>query len=404
MSEEKVSAPEQISLFDNPSISKTRGFALARYSKDMTLLQRRMLAIALSQIQATDSTDQGYIVNVKELAKILDLNKQTLSRNISAAAKTMIENNQTVYFEREDGWISSVLIDSVERKNAYAFEIKFGSKLMPILLEMKKKYDIIYPLKNTLSFRSKYSHLLYDFLLAKAASIETPKDGIYAVNVDVEDLIKVLGFSTKSKRTLVGQLNYSAIAPAIKDLNDFSEISIENGEPEILRNKTGITGYIFRFTINNSEMSLVAAKEQMQLLNNIYSPGDLPPWEMLIDEMKKMGVSDSLIKRIEFEDKTLRTWKNIIYTKIHGDNNPRYFNKAYSEDYAKSYSIATLIEELNIAQQCATIKKRREEIEKEISTPLFPVDVEPKELDENDLQDDFFKKKYEEMKKKREEK
>ena len=393
--------PEQISLFDNPSISKTKGFALARYSKDMTLLQRRILAVALSQILATDSVDQAYTVNVKELAGILDLNKQTLSRNITMAAKTMIENNQTIYFEKEDGWLSTVLIDSVERKDSYNFEIKFGSKLMPILLEMKKKYDIIYPLKSTLSFKSKYSHLLYDFLLAKAADIGNPPEGLYSVEISAKDLINVLGFKTKSPRSLMSQLNVTGLAPAIKDLNEYSDIRIEDNGPEILRDKTGIIGYIFRFKLKNSEISLVAAKEQMQLLNNIYSPGDLPPWDLLCKEMKKMGVSDSFVKRVEFEDKTLRAWKNILYTIIHGDSNPKYFNKAYNEDYASSYSVQDLLDELDRnKRKKEEQKKEKEEYEKR-TVLLFPDNKEPITENLEEMQTDYFKEKLEKLRSKK---
>lgn len=394
---QKNNPPEQISLFDNPSISKTKGFALARYSKDMTLLQRRMLAVALSQIRATDSVNQAYTVNVKELAGILDLNKQTLSRNITMAAKTMIENNQTIYFEKEDGWISSVLIDSVERKDSYNFEIKFGTKLMPILLEMKKKYDIIYPLKNTLSFKSKYSHLLYDFLLARAADVEKPSNGIYSIEVSAKDLLSILSFKTKSERSLMSQFNATAINVAVKDLNEFSEICILKDGPDIIRDKTGIVGYIFNFTIKNAEMSLVAAKEQMQILNNIYSPGDLPPWDLLCKEMKKMGVSDSFIRRVEFEDKTLRAWKNILYTIIHGDSNPKYFNKAYNEDYAAAYSVQDLLDELDKNKKRKIEKEKAKKEFEEKTVMLFPDNKEPIVEDPEEMQSDFFREKLERL-------
>lgn len=404
ITKELAPIPEEISLFDNPSISKTKGFALARYSKDMTLLQRRMLAVALSQIQETDTADRSYNINVKELAKLLHINAQTLSRNISLAAKTMMDNNQTIYFEKDDGWVNSVLIDSIERKDSYNFEIKFGSKLMPILLEMKKKYDIIYSLKSTLFFKCKYSHLLYDFLLAKAAAMDKPDDGLYTVEIGARDLVEILGFKTKTKKFLMSQFNVTAINPAIRDINENSEIHIEDDKATILRNKTGIIGYIFRYTVKESQLSLVAAKEQMKILNNIYSPGDLPSWESLTEKMRKMGVSESLIKRIEFEDKTLRTWKNIIYTTIYGNDNPKYFNRAYNEDYANQYSIQELLEELERSKENKVYRKKVEKEAEENSPALFPVDVEPKPLDESKIQTEFFKKKIEEMKKRKEEK
>lgn len=396
--------PEEISLFDNPSISKTKGFALARYSKDMTLLQRRMLAIALSQIQESDTIDKSYNINVKELASLLHINAQTLSRNISLAAKTMMGNNQTIYFEKDDGWINSVLIESIERKNGYNFEIKFGSKLMPILLEMKKKYDIIYSLKSTLFFKSKYSHLLYDFLLATAAAMDRPSDGVYQVEVEANNLVQILSFTTRTKRYLMSQMNTTAINPAIRDINENSEIHIENDRAMILRDKSGIIGYVFRYTVKDSQLSLVAAKEQMKILNNIYYPGDLPSWETLTEKMRKMGVSESLIKKIEFEDKTLRTWKNIVYTTIHGNDNPKYFNRAYNEDYANQYSIQELIEELERSKENKAHKERIEKEIEESTPPLFSVDIEPEPLDENKIQTEFFKRKLEEFKRKREEK
>lgn len=399
LTKELAPIQEEISLFDNPSISKTKGFALARYSKDMTLLQRRMLAVALSQIQETDTVDRSYNINVKELAKLLHIKPQTLSRNISLAAKTMMDNNQTIYFEKDDGWVNSVLIDSVERKNSYNFEIKFGSKLMPILLEMKKKYDIIYSLKSTLFFKCKYSHLLYDFLLAKAAAMNKPEDNIYVVEIGANALVEILGFKTKTKKYLMSQLNVTAINPAIKDINENSEIHIEDDKVTILRDKTGIIGYIFRYTIKDSQLSLVAAKEQMKILNNIYSPGDLPSWESLTHKMRKMGVSESLIKRIEFEDKTLRTWKNIIYTTIYGNDNPKYFNRAYSEDYANQFSIQELLDELEHTKENKEYRKKVKEEEKETIPAFIPVDIEPEPFDETKIQSEFFKRKIAERRK-----
>ncbi|MBQ7515155.1 MAG: hypothetical protein IJS96_02630, partial [Schwartzia sp.] len=51
--------------------------------------------------------------------------------------------------------------------------------------------------------------------------------------------------------------------------------------------------------------------------------------------MEDMGVAESFIKYVLQRDTPMRTWRNILYTKINGGNSPRYFNKAYQEDYAR---------------------------------------------------------------------
>ncbi len=325
-------------------VTKTRGFALAEYSKEMTLMQSRMYTEALSQIQKDDDPEvnQDYYVDIKKIANILGQDPRNMRKVANQAAKTLIASTPTVYFENEEGWETCSLFESIASvHNSWnLYRIRFSDKMRRILIKMRKKFEIIYPSDTIIHFKNKYSHTLYDFLLAQMARM-TPTGAYFTVKVPPAQLIKKLKYPT----TQVGAFNRDVVFPASKDINEFSEVEIKNGKPELERYGRTVANYIFYVKYKPDREIPLVPYDDLEETQRLYLLSDVPTDDFLIESMRSIGVAESFIKYIIKQDQPMRCWRNILYTKIHYGNSPRLFNTAYVNDYARKYDIQDLLEQ-----------------------------------------------------------
>ena len=326
-------------------VTKTRGFALAEYSKEMTLMQSRMYTEALSQIQKEDDPEvnQDYYVDIKKIASILGQDPRNMRKVANQAAKTLISSTPTVYFESEAGWETCSLFESIGSvPNAWnLYKIRFSDKMRRILIKMRKRFEIIYPSDTIIHFKNKYSHTLYDFLLAQMARM-TPTGAYFKVKVQPSQLMKKLKYSSKGQ---IGAFNRDVIFPASKDIDEFSEVAIKGGAPELERYGRTVANYIFYVRYKPDREIPLVPYDDLEESQRLYLLSDVPTDDFLKETMQQMGVAESFVKYVLRQDQPMRCWRNLLYTKIHYGNQPRLFNQAYVQDYARKYDIQELLEQ-----------------------------------------------------------
>ncbi len=317
-------------------VTKTRNFALAKYSENMSVMQNRLYTQAIAQVSAHDNPEvnQDYNVDIRKMAAVISMRPDNLKKGMKTAARTLLDVAPTVYFENEDGWGTFSIFESIKapKDSPYVYKIRFTQTMRRIMIEMRKKYEIIYSPDTVMHFKNKYTSKLYDFLLAQMTCLK-PNGADFSIETTPEKLMEALQYETESKR--IGSFNRDALIPACNDINDFSEIYIQGGQPKPKRLRRAIISYTF--TVNykpGMEIPLVAINnlEEGQCFHRIE---DVPNDDFLREVMEDMGVAPSFIKYVMDRDLPMRTWRNILYTKINGNNSPRYFNKAYQEDYAR---------------------------------------------------------------------
>ncbi len=317
-------------------VTKTRSFALAKYSENMSVMQNRLYTQAIAQVGAHDDPEvnQDYTVDIRKMADVIKMRPDNLKKGLKTAARTLLDVAPTVYFENEDGWGTFSIFESITapKSSPYIYKIRFTQRMRRIMIEMRKKYEIIYSPDTIMHFKNKYTSKLYDFLLAQMTRLK-PNGAYFSIVTTPDELMAALQYDTESKR--IGSFNRDALLPACHDINDYSEIFIQGGEPQPKRLRRAIISYTFTVNYKPGREIPLVAMNNLDERQCFYRLSEVPTDEFLREVMEDMGVSENFIKYVLQRDKPMQTWRNILYTKIHGGNSPRYFNKAYQEDYAR---------------------------------------------------------------------
>ncbi len=329
---------ESIELTDFPNkIAKTTTFALGRYSQTMDLLQTKMHALAIIQIDKNeDPEDQAtYNVDIDRLANIMGVNKRSLRTNLSTAAQKLNDSQPTIRMWKGSKEILTTIFQSIiVDHNLDTIDVRYTYDFRKTIIEMKSKYDIIYPIETILSFTCKYTMGLYNFLLAKISKqrlrTAVKTDGKYRIETSVDEILETIQFEAKTN--IISKFNQQAILPACKDLNLHSELYIENGAPISVKKGKKTVGYIFNVTVRTN-----VANPMFSSIESIEAaPSDIPTMEYILLQLEDMGVNKQFRLFVEKQHDSEKAWKNLLYCRVedHPDD-PKYFNTAYTQNYAK---------------------------------------------------------------------
>lgn len=340
-------------------IHKTTGFALAKFEKEMSLLQQRMFGAALSQIRSGDSVNSAYPINVKQLAKELKIARSSFKENMNNAVDTFLDKNQVAYFETENGWVRAVLMDNIEYVGDDTYLIQFGRKIMPYLIAMKEKYDMVYPLLRLATFKSKYTPFFYDYVLA-----EMNEDKF--IIIITPDQVREIAQLKNGEYPLAPNLKDKILKPVLSDFNKFTEIIAE--KLIVNKERIGRSNVIQNFELHVAFSHLLpiplykGQADQIDLFDN----STIPSEQTIINNLEEMHVAKSFIKSVLSKRQPIRAWRNILYTKLYGKGQARYFNKAYGEDWGRAYPIKDMQDRIDaINQESSTDDgKWKEEIQR----------------------------------------
>jgi hypothetical protein len=169
----------------------------------------------VSMIQPVDEDFKDYRISIKEFSEMLGLEGSAKYTELKNITKNLM--SKSIEIPQEDGgWLLANWVSSAEyKKGEGIIALSFSPKLKPYLLQLKKYTS--YKLSNILSLSSTYSIRLYE-LLKKWSFLgkwESP----------VEEIREKLGAVTKSY-SLYGNFKNKILLPAIKELNEHTDLSI----------------------------------------------------------------------------------------------------------------------------------------------------------------------------------
>ena len=323
------------------SIMETNEFALREFDHPLTMLQQKLYWMSLALIHKGENPEEPsklYDLDINDMAKLMNTDVKSLRKNMKDAIAKFGDTSVSLRptfktAPKKTAYLLGIYqIIFVDQDNASKIQIGFNYYFRKKILEMKQVHDIEYPLKTIVSFRSKYAIQLYIYLIAASSVLRDEQKIInnrYEIKIDKDDLMRVLQYDGRT-----ADFNRRALAPAIKSINEYSEIYIENGMPEYITNGPGkrIVGYIFRIRITTSIGSPIFSKPLLIPGKN----ADIPGWDYLEQTMKGIGCAQSFISNVKLHDDRKRLWGNLLYTWYLAGNSARYLNKAYKEDYFKS--------------------------------------------------------------------
>ena len=237
----------------------------------LSLQQQKIVLYLISQIQPKDEDFKVYEFSIQDFCKVCGIdyangkNYRALKQAVNDIAEKMIWITLPDQSEFNIRWIDKARIMPKSGK----IQIKLDEDMKPFLLQLKSnftRYELIW----TLSFKSKYSIRLYEYI----KSIHYRELETYVKEIPIDQLKKSM--DAEGYKTFC-DFHARVLKPAVQEINLYSD---KNLSYELI--KQGRTVVAVRFTISTKD-----AMERLKLSNQIeqeLGTDQLTLWEQLQEE------------------------------------------------------------------------------------------------------------------------
>jgi len=339
-------------------VKEPNQFITGRYK--LSLFQLKLLSVIFSKVKKDTREIILTIKEIKNFLKIHTNDTEYLKKELKELIEIVLE------VENEKKWIAFPMLSLVEIDNPATY-IKTELSTYAHDIILNSKHYLEYNIELLLLFNSAYTLRLYKLLKDRLEHIEKFNIKPNTMQIKVEDLKDML--KTKYKR--YADFNRRVIKPAVKEINEKSDIQLEVIEDTQGRKVESLIFYITRKSgetkksnhisnnknnIKNKKINFVedlrkkVGEDKIILLENdkytfkenlLYKNDKLLTSEEALDEYKYLKENKDHLKIVtpeEFKDnnkkflkdKILNTYKNIelkaIPVKISETGNIEYIN------------------------------------------------------------------------------
>lgn len=260
-------------------------------SFDMSLTELRLFLIYLSKLNARDKNTRAVSLNISEFESLFDIKFNT-ARFTQQIRKIM---SRTVEIYDDDEKIILTLYSKIRWKkyNAKVLEIVCNDEMLPYLFELKKNYTT-YMIENIAKLNSVQKIRLYE--------IFKQYEKIHNITLKLLDIQKMMCCKTNTQFPFFRR---DTLDPAIKDINEFTDITITYKKVLSCRKVVAL-----KFNIESKQFNQVlsiveddasrARKIEMLYVkcNQEYSLVELQSLYMLVESMNMQVSIDSYILAI----------------------------------------------------------------------------------------------------------
>ena len=289
---------EEISIYQAPEgqdlemIRKGNQLIEARYN--LSTFQQLLLIELLPQINTYDEDFQDYRIDIAEFAKTNEMgqNKEIYKR-VQEALESLV--TEPVKLINGDDVFSTAWLSSVKyRKGRGYADVSFHPDLKPLLLLMKSHYTE-YPKDAIRGLKSKYGFRFYDWL---ASYKYKGNGGVFYRTFTVAEIREKIALR-KDEYTFFKDLRVRVIDPAIKDINDNTDLRVLDVEYI----KSGRSFDEIKITAEPKKQRQLAISEESEpkQIKELTAPKSMPEEQKLesplLDKLTTVGVSVSTAKK-----------------------------------------------------------------------------------------------------------
>lgn len=187
--------------------------AITRASYDMTALEKNILYVLISQINAHDAPGKSYFISARE---IMDRTGDEIDVKLfKRASKQLI----TRYFETwiaPDKLLQATFISSaVYHMGKGLIEIEVSKHVLPLFAELKQRFTTM-QLNTALSLNSKYSKRLYELV----SMLKNMKDPTQTIDlIELKKMLAVINKEGKDTYPKFSDFKKRVLEPAEKEIN-----------------------------------------------------------------------------------------------------------------------------------------------------------------------------------------
>lgn len=194
---------------------------LIKGKQKMTLRETKILLVAMSQVVKEDKDFKTYKTTIPELAKFLDVDANSLYRDIEEICSELMKRVVQIKFggnKRE--WKMFHWVETAYYDGDCKLTLKLSEEIKPYILELFNHYTQ-YQLSAVLNFSSYYTTRLFQLLQCeRGETMEKKEEWTFTIE-QIRDF-----FQTESKYERTANLLNNTIVPAVKELNEVSDMYI----------------------------------------------------------------------------------------------------------------------------------------------------------------------------------
>lgn len=208
-------------------------------SYQLTLKEQRVVLMAISQIKSDEALKKNdeCILSVASYAATFGIAEKSALKEIKEALDELFERRINVVLDsgkkEKFRWVSKVTIDVKNNE----LGLRFSQDIIPFLTNLKGRFTK-YQLSSVSDMKSVFSIRIYEMLM----QWRTTK----IVEVSIEKFKERL--ELVDKYPSIANLRIKAIEPAIKEINEYSDINVQY---ELIKTGKKFTGIKFTFSYKN---------------------------------------------------------------------------------------------------------------------------------------------------------
>ena len=220
--------------------------SLINASYNLEVAEQRLILLAIVQARSTGqgiTAESKLSIHAKDYADRFDVTNETAYEALKSAVHNLF-NRQFSFKEQTDDnkeivvksrWVSRIAyIDSMG-----VLQITFAPDVVPLITRLEQHFTS-YQLKQVQQLTSKYAIRMYEILISWKSVGKTPV-------LDINDLRFKLGIEDSEYKRM-SDFKARVLEPAIKQINEFTDIKAEYAQHKSGRTITGID---FKFKLKN---------------------------------------------------------------------------------------------------------------------------------------------------------
>lgn len=213
--------------------------AIIKGKQTMSLQEAKLIRLLITQIAKNDKDFKTYRVNIKELAKFLEVPDSNLYRDIRNICDKLL--TRIVRINTDDPakpWKSFQWLQLAEYDGQGTITLMLSNQIAPYLLQLNAWFTQ-YQLKNILAMKSFYSIRLYELL---KLSIGEDRKKKMEYMFSIQNLREYLECESKFKKVI--DFKKYVLDIAVRDISEYSEYNCRYKGKKTSRSITDIIFYL----------------------------------------------------------------------------------------------------------------------------------------------------------------
>ncbi len=249
--EEKEEQPAEMELNEYSLVVQANELIRSK-QEDMTLMELKLLKLAISQVAYYDTDFKTYTCKVTELAKLFGVSSQLIYKEVTNTIDRLMRKVITIkdkkldtmgkYPWRKFHWIETAYYDSG------VITLRLSDEIKPYIIGLNELFTS-YDYCNVLALNTTYSIRLYELLMSfYNMRLVNDNDGTKKQRQLYFDIAYLRSyFNCEKKYSNTGDFVRRVIAPAVEDINTNSSITATY---EIIKEGKQIATIIFKIADN----------------------------------------------------------------------------------------------------------------------------------------------------------